>query len=185
MNKLIDVFMRKDLYISILFSFIGYSTLYSQDTDVKITQDYQRIDHLKTLSIDSLSMTRGIDFERGSSVDKKKYKIFKKNKNIIKIEYDEINDGYGPWDTKTTIYLRHNIPFYITENTNGTVTEFTSTGEKSERYKLLEQIYVYDLNSEKIKKLRNGLKEEPQIKICKECYEKLIEEIKLAFKSKN
>jgi len=82
------------LYISILFCIISFSNLHSQNTNAKINKEFQRIENLKTLEIDSLTLTRGVDFNRGSNVDQKKYKIFKERNRVLKIEYQEINDGY-------------------------------------------------------------------------------------------
>lgn len=169
----------------ILISFICCSTLYSQNTDVKINKEYQRIEKSKTLIIDSLTQIRGIDFNRGSNIDEKKYKIYKEKKKIIKIEYEEINKGYREWNKKTIIYLKNDIPFFITENTNGIMTLYLlEGGEKSKPYKKVEEIYVYDWNNEKAKRILNGNEAKPQMKICKMCYEDLIEKIKLEFQSK-
>lgn len=175
--------MTKQLHISILFCFISFSNLYSQKTDVEIKKEFQRIENLKILTIDSLSLTRGIDFNQGSNVGEKKYKVCKEKKRLVKIEYQEINNGYRKWDKKTTIYFKDDIPFFIIEKTNGVMTLYTDSGEKSEPYKQLEEIYVYDWNNEKIKRIYNGHEATPQMKICKICYEELIEKIKQNFKS--
>lgn len=163
---------------------MSISTLYSQNTDVKIKKEYQRIENLKTLMIDSLTHIRGADFNRGSNVDEKKYKIYKEKKKIIKIIYEEIHNGYREWNKKTTIYLKGGTPFFITENTNGIMTLYLEGGEKSEPYNETEEIYIYDWNNEKIKRIYNGHEAKPQMKICKSCYEELIEKIKLEFNSK-
>lgn len=176
--------MTKQLHISVLFYFIGFSTLYSQNTDVKINKEYQRIENLKTLIIDSLTHIRGIDFNRGSNVDEIKYKIFKEKKKTVKIEYEEINNGYREWNKKTIIYLKNDIPFFIIKKTNGIMTLYLlEGGEKSEPYNETEGIYIYDWNNEKIKRIYNGYEATPQMKICKICYEELIEKIKFEFKS--
>jgi len=176
--------MTKQLYISILFCFISFSTIYSQEANLKIKKEYQRIENLKTLTIDSLSLTRGIDFNQGSNIDEKKYTIFKEEKRIVKIEYQEINNGYRNWDKKTTIYFKDEIPIFIVENTKGVMTLYTNQGEESKPYKQVEEIFVYDWSNEKIKRVCNGHEATPQMKICKICYEELIEKIKLGFKSK-
>lgn len=176
--------MTKQLHILIIICFINFSKLYSQNTDVKINKEYQRIENLKTLRIDSLSLIRGIDFNQGSNADEKIYKIYKEKKRIVKIEYQEIHKGYRKWDKKTTIYLKNNIPYFITENTNGVMTLYTNEGEKSKPYKEKEEIYVYDWDNEKIKRVYNGHEATPQMKLCKVCYGELIEKIKLEFKSK-
>lgn len=151
----------------------------------KSIKEYQRIEKSKTLIIDSLLQIRGIDFNRGSSVDEKKYMIYKEKKSIVKIEYQEINNnGDRSWDKKTTIYLKNDIPFFITENANGAMILYTNEGEKSKPYKKVEEIYVYDWNNEKAKRILNGNEAKPQMKICKMCYEELIEKIKLEFQSK-
>ncbi|HTO14476.1 MAG TPA: hypothetical protein VLZ83_01835 [Edaphocola sp.] len=106
--------------------------------------------------IDSLTLNRGIDFSRGSNADVKKYKIFKEKKKIIKMEYEEINNGYREWNKKTKIYFKNDIPFFITEKTNGIVTFYSDAGEKSEPYQKNEEIYIYDWKHEKFKKLNNG-----------------------------
>ena len=176
--------MKKDLYISLLFCFISCSTLYSQKTNVEINKEYQRIENSKNLIIDSLSLIRGIDFSRGDNADEKKYKIFRKRKKIIKMEYEEINNGYRKWQIKTSIYFKNNIPFFIIERDNGEMTLYTSNGEISKPYKKMEEIYVYNWNSERIKRVYNGHDAIPQMKLCKIYYEELIEKIKLEFKSK-
>ena len=177
--------MIKKLYISILFCLISFSTLYSQNTDAKINKEYQRIENLKTLTIDSLTHIRGIDFNRGNNVDEKKYKIFKEKNKIIKIECVEIGKGSRKWNKKTIIYLKNDIPFFIQENTNGIMTLYLMEGgERSEPYNNVEEIYIYDWNNEKIKRIYNGHEATSQMKICKICYEELIEKIKLEFKSK-
>lgn len=167
---------------------MSISTLYSQNTDIKINQEYQRIENQKTLKIDSLTHIRGVDFNRGNNVDEKKYKIFKEKKKIVKIQYEEIG-GIGnsnrEWNKKTIIYLKNDIPFFITENTNGMMTLYLlEGGEKSEPYNKIEEIYIYDWNNEKIKRIYNGHEATSQMKICKSCYEELIEKIKLEFNSK-
>ncbi|WP_124643013.1 hypothetical protein [Amniculibacterium aquaticum] len=177
--------MTKQLHISLLFCFISFSMLYSQNSEFKINKEYQRIENLKTLMIDSLTHKKGVDFNNGSYVDEKKYKIFKNKKKLVKIEYEEIVNGSRKWNEKTTIYLKNDIPFYITKNINGIMILYTDKGEKSKPYKRTEEIYVYEWNNEKIKRVYNGYEEKNQMKICKICYEKLIEEVKLRFYSKN
>lgn len=176
--------MKNLLYISFLFLGVLCSCS-TQKTDVKINKEYQRIENLKTLMIDSLTHTRGIDFNRGNNADEKKYKIFKEKKKIIKIEYEEIGNGYREWNKKTIIYLKNDIPFFIQENTNGIMTLYLlEGGEKSEPYNKIEEIYIYDWNNDKIKRIYNGHEATSQMKICKICYKELIEKIKLEFKSK-
>ena len=176
--------MRKNLYISLLLLLISYSNIYSQNSDLKISNEYKRIENLKTLKIDSLCLKRGVDFSRGSIADKKIYKIFKKDKRIIKIEYEERNEGYRKWKKKITIYLKNDIPFLIIEKDNGTTTLYTSEGEKAEPYKNFVEIYIYNWNKEEFKRLNNGYIAIPQMKICKVCYEELIEKVKSEIKNK-
>lgn len=57
-------------------------------------------------------------------------------------------------------------------------------GERSEPYNQVEEIYIYDWNNEIIKRIYNGHETTSQMKICKICYEELIEKVKLEFKSK-
>lgn len=150
-----------------------------------INKQYLKIQNSKTLIIDSLSLIRGIDFSNGDNADEKKYKIFKKGKKIIKIEYDEISTGYRKWNKKTTIYLKNDIPFFIVERINGEVILYRlDGGEKSEPHKVIEEIYVYDWNNEKVKRVYNEHEITYQMKICKLCYEELIEKTKLRFNSK-
>lgn len=171
------------LYISILFCIISFSNLHSQNTNAKINKEFQRIENLKTLEIDSLTLTRGVDFNRGSNVDQKKYKIFKERNRVLKIEYQEINDGYRKWIKKTTIYFKNETPFFIIERINGETTLYLiDGGEKSEPHKVIEEIYIYDWSNEKIKRVYNGHEAKPQMKICKTCYEELIEKLILEFK---
>ena len=171
--------------LQIIFLLISYSALYSQKNDVEINKQYLKIENSKSLIIDSLSLTRGIDFSNGDNADEKKYKIFKKGKKIVKIDYEEINNGYRKWNKKTTIYLKNDIPFFIMERINGEVTLYLiDGGEKSEPHKVIEEIYVYDWNIEKVKRVYNGYEITNQMKICKLCYEELIEQTKLRFNSK-
>ena len=103
------------------------------------------------------------------------------------MEYEEINNGYRNFQSKTSIYFKNNIPFFIIERVNGILTEYTLDDcerEISKPYKKTEEIYIYSWNNEKIKRLYNGHDAIPQIKICKICYEELIEKIKLQFKTK-
>ena len=58
------------------------------------------------------------------------------------------------------------------------------SGEKSEPYNKTEEIYIYDWNNEKIKRIYNGNEATPQMKICKICYDELIGKVKLEFKSR-
>lgn len=180
--------MKQKLYILISFLLLSGTILNAQKNDVAIRKEYQRIENLKTLKIDSLTQIRGIDFNRGNSVDEKKYKIFKEKKKIVKIQYEEIG-GIGnsnrEWNKKTIIYLKNDTPFFITENTNGMMTLYLlEGGEKSEPYNKTEEIYIYDWNNEKIKRMYNGNEAKPQMNICKSCYEELIEKIKLEFNAK-
>ena len=175
----------RNLLNKIFFLFLlSFSNIYSQYSDAKIGKEYNRIENLKKLKTDSLSCKRGIDFSRGSNVDEKKYKIFNQGKRIIKIEYEERNDGYRKWQKTTTIYLKNDIPFFVIEKTEGTMTLYTSNGEKAEPFKNLEEIYINDWKSEKYKTIYNGYLQKPQMKICKICYDELIEEIKNKFKPK-
>lgn len=176
--------MKKGLYISLFLFLISYSNIYSQDSNLKISEEYKRIENSNTLKIDSVSLKRGIDFGQGSNADEKIYKIFKKGKRIIKIEYEERNEGYRKWQKKTTIYLKNNLPFFIVEKSDGTMTLYTSNGEKAEPYKNLEEIYIYNWNEEKFTRFYNGHLAIPEMKICKICYEELIKKVKSEIQNK-
>lgn len=180
--------MKHKFFILISFLLFSGTILNAQKNDVAIRKEYQRIENLKTLKIDSLTHIRGIDFNRGNNVDEKKYKIFKEKKKIVKIQYEEIG-GIGnynrEWNKRTIIYLKNDIPFFVTENTNGMMTLYLlEGGEKSEPYNQTVEIYVYDWNNEKVKRVYNGNEAKPQMNICKSCYEELIEKIKLEFNAK-
>ncbi len=176
--------MKKKLNIALLLFLISYSTIYSQNSDFKISQACKRIENSKTLKMDSLSLKRGIDFSRGSNVDEKIYRIFKKGNRIVKIEFDERNDGYRKWQQKTIIYLKNDVPFFIIEKNNGIITYYTSNGEEAAPYKNLEEIYIYNWNKEHYKRVTNGNNSIPQMQVCKVCYEELIARVKKEMKNK-
>lgn len=180
--------MKHKLFILISFLLLSVTILNAQKNDVAIRKEYQRIENQKTLKIDSLTHIRGVDFNRGNNVDEKKHKIFKEKKKIVKIQYEEIGsigDYNRKWNKRTIIYLKNDIPFFITENTNGRkILYLLEGGEKSEPYNETVEIYVYDWHNEKIKRIYNGHEEKPQMKVCKACYEELIEKVKLEFNAK-
>ena len=173
--------MRKILNILIFFYL---SNSFAQISDLKIVEEYKKIDNFKVMKIDSVILKRGIDFNQGNSVDEKKYTIFRKRNKVFKLTYEETNEGYRKWRNKTIIYFKKNVPFFITENHIGTITKYTSQGENSVPYNNTEEIYINDWKSDKFKKYNNGYLQKPDLKICKICYVELIENIKSKFTPK-
>lgn len=172
--------MKKIIYISILFCLISCSNLFLPKTSAEIDKEYLKIDESNKLSIDSVILKRGIDYNQGNHVDLKKYRVYRYKKEIKKIEYEEFGGGDFSrlWNKRTTLYLKNNTPFYIIEELDGKVILYTNDGEKSQPVKRIEQIYIYDWKNQKMKRIRNGGDAIPQMALCKSCYEDLIEETK-------
>ena len=127
-------------------------------------------------------LKRGIDYNRGNNADIIKYKTFKEKGELKKIEYEEtgsIGDNTRKWNKKTTLYLKNDIPFYIMEKLDGKVIlRPLEGGEISKPMKTIEQIYIFDWNNNKIKRIKNGENAIPQMELCKSCYQELIEKTK-------
>lgn len=174
--------MKKILYISIFFSLISCSSLFLPKTQTEIEKEYLNIEKSKKILIDSVILKRGIDYNRGNNADIIKYKTFKEKGELKKIEYEEtgsIGDNTRKWNKKTTLYLKNDIPFYIIEKLDGKVIlRSLEGGEISKPMKTIEQIYIFDWNNNKIKRIINGENAIPQMELCKSCYQELIEKTK-------
>lgn len=168
--------MKNLFSILTIFSFINCSTYFIPKTNSEIERVHKKVDESKKLQIDSIILKRGIDYNHGVNADLKKYKIFKNKNEIHKIEYEEIGEGYDNWYKKTTLYLKNDVPFLIIEQLKGYARLYLlEGGEKLEPINRFEKIYIYDW--------AKSLTSRPEgYKICKVCYDELIQNTKSEFK---